>query len=480
MESLYQKLMEYSNSDYYPFHMPGHKRQACFNNMTKMSEMFSLDITEIEGFDNLHQPEGILRQAQERVSTLYGSEESFLLVNGSTCGILAAISAIAELGKKVIVARNCHKAVYNAIHLNRLEAVYIWPDYLEEYDIQGSIRVSQIEKALEENADIAGIILTSPTYDGIVSDVRDICKAAHKYQIPVIVDEAHGAHFSFHEDFPESAVTQGADIVINSTHKTLPALTQTALLHVQGKRIDRTRLKDYLAIYQTSSPSYLLMASIDAAMEWVEKEGVEGFEPLFTYRRKFEEGCKELKHIKIMPWEKGINDPGKLIISVKNARISGVQLYQMLWKDYQIQMEMAAPGYVLGILTPMDKEEGIDRLVKALGDVDGKIESNSSEETGGQENEIKVKIPLYHDLARPHCRMLLWEAYSKPKKWECLESATGKICGKVVNLYPPGIPILVPGEEIEQVHINQIKEALAKEMKVQGLTEDKKICTICM
>ena len=469
MESLYQKLMEYSNSDYYPFHMPGHKRQDCFKNMTILSEMHSLDITEIEGFDNLHQAEGILKKAQQRAAGLYGAEETFFLVNGSTCGILSAISAVAQEGKTLLVARNCHKAVHNGILLNRSKVEYIWPDIIEDYGIQGQISGSQVETILKRKQDICAIILTSPTYDGIVSDIRQICGLAHGYGIPVIVDEAHGAHFAFHEDFPESAVKQGADIVINSTHKTLPALTQTALLHVQGRLIDRSRLKDYLGVYQTSSPSYLLMASIDGAMEWIGKREAAGFEPLIGLRKALDEKCRNLEHIQIMPWVKGENDPGKIVISVKNTNVSGQELYQILLEKYQIQMEMAAPTYVLGILTPMDTLEGIERLAKALNQTDHELSMSPN-----QKDYTIVDI-----YTKPQCKMTLWDAGQKEKHWENLENASGSICGKMVSLYPPGIPILLPGEEIGEIHVRQIKEALTLGMKVHGVSEDKKICIIC-
>lgn len=492
MESLYQKLMEYSNSDYYPFHMPGHKRQDCLEDMTMLSEMHSLDITEIEGFDNLHQAEGILKEAQQRAASMYGAEETFFLVNGSTCGILSAISAVAKDGKKLLVARNCHKAVHHGILLNRTEVEYIWPDILEEYDIQGPVPCDQVEEAIRKNRDISGIILTSPTYDGIVSNIREICKVAHQYGLPVIVDEAHGAHFAFHEDFPESAVKQGADIVIHSTHKTLPAFTQTALLHVQGGLIDRSRLKDYLGIYQTSSPSYLLMASMDGAMAWIEKNGSEGFEPLMNLRKEFDEKCRNLKHIEIMPWIKGENDPGKLIISVKNTDMSGQELYQLLFEKYQIQMEMVAPTYVLGIVTPMDTVDGIHRLTEALNQIDhGIAEAQNQRDDKITEVQKQIddrisiayekdkKLPFYHTLSKPQCKMTLWDAYQKEKQWESLENAVGRICGKMISLYPPGIPILLPGEEIGEIHVNQIKDALALGMKVHGVAEGKKICIIC-
>jgi len=257
LEDLYSKLMAYGNSDVYPFHMPGHKRNK------KFDEFYKMDITEIEGFDNLHHPESIILEAEQRAAHLFGAEETFFLVNGSTSGILAAISSISKEGSTVLVARNSHKSVYHGIYLNNLKVTYLIPDVIEEFDINGGIDPEEVRICMEHNKEIAGVIITSPTYDGVVSDIRKIADIVHEYGIPLIVDEAHGAHFPLWDEAPESAISCGADMVIHSLHKTLPSLTQTALLHVNGNIVDRDKIRRFLGIYQSSSPSYVLMASID-------------------------------------------------------------------------------------------------------------------------------------------------------------------------------------------------------------------------
>ena len=257
-EHLLEKLEEYSQSDYYPLHMPGHKR-----NISHFGDPFRLDITEIDGFDNLHHAEGVLLEAQQRAAALYGAEESFYLINGSTCGILAAISACTKRGGRILMGRNCHKAAYHGVFLNGLKAAYLYPETDFVRGINGAVTPETVRKALREQHPEA-VFLTSPTYDGVVSDIRSIAEIVHKAGAILIVDEAHGAHFAMSPYFPESALSCGADLVINSLHKTMPSLTQTALLHVQGKRVDRERLKMYLGIYQSSSPSYVLMAGMDA------------------------------------------------------------------------------------------------------------------------------------------------------------------------------------------------------------------------
>ena len=251
-DRLYKKLEEYGKSDFYPFHMPGHKR-----NPLAVEGDFPVerDITEIDGFDNLHHAEDILKRAQEDTARLYGVLESFYSINGSSGAILAAVSAAVDKGGQILVARNCHKAVYHAIYLRELSATYIYPHEDPKLGINGGISPGRVEMYLAENPDIQAVLITSPTYDGIVSDVARIAEIAHHYGVPLIVDEAHGAHFRFSDYFPVSAAQLGADVVINSVHKTLPCLTQTGVLHLCSDRVSRQKLKRILGIYQSSSPS---------------------------------------------------------------------------------------------------------------------------------------------------------------------------------------------------------------------------------
>ena len=304
-ELLIERLKKYRKSDMYPFHMPGHKRAKGIK--LSFPDPFSVDITEIDGFDNLHHAEGILKDSMEWASCLYGSDRTWYLVNGSTCGLLSAISAAVSHGGKILVSRNCHKAVYHGIYLNHLEAVYVYPQPVPGLGIQGGILPEDVEKALKEEPDIQAVLMVSPTYDGIVSDVKAIADVAHKAGIPLIVDEAHGAHFAYGDAFPKSALELGADAVIQSVHKTLPSLTQTALLHVKNNRpdggcyLDIKKIERYLQIYQSSSPSYVLMASIENSiflMDQYRKEGkVAEFEAdLLKIRKKME----KMKYLRLV------------------------------------------------------------------------------------------------------------------------------------------------------------------------------------
>ena len=267
-DTLFEMLKEHDRNGIKPFHMPGHKR-----NKEKMPDInpYTIDITEIDGFDDLHHPTGCIAYAEKRAAELYNSQKTYFLINGCTGGILAAISACAVKGGKILLARNSHKSAYNAVLINRLEPLYVWPDK------KGTVTDRDIDDMLKENDDISCVFITSPTYEGAVSNIRRIADVVHSYGKPLIVDEAHGAHMKFSEIFPESAVDCGADIVIHGIHKTIPSLTQTALLHVNGDIADIKMLERYLAVYQSSSPSYVLMGAIDYSMSYIEHDGEKDF-----------------------------------------------------------------------------------------------------------------------------------------------------------------------------------------------------------
>ena len=343
MEYLYEKLEAYGKSDYYGFHMPGHKRNS---DVTQANLPYGIDITEIEGFDNLHHAEEIIREAEVRAASMYHAEETHYLINGSTAGILSAVMGCTKKGGKILMARNCHKSVYHAVFLNELRPVYIYPEFDETMELNMAVSPEKIERLLEEHKEVQAVVLTSPTYDGVLSDIERISEIVHQKKIPLIVDEAHGAHFGFHPYFPENANTKGADVVIHSLHKTLPALTQTALIHLNGTRIDRRKIRNYLHIFQTSSPSYVLMASMDECLRMVAEQGDVLFE---TYVKNLESKrgeLKKLKHIRLMETEEF--DRSKLVLSVKdtilkkeNRVFTGKMLYPSngaCWRYQQDQM----------------------------------------------------------------------------------------------------------------------------------------------
>ncbi len=471
---LNEKLACYAKSDYYPFHMPGHKRADLgFENPYK------IDITEIDGFDNLHQAEGILLELQERLRDLCNSKKSYYLINGSTCGILSAIGALTKSGDTIIMARNCHKSVYNAVKLFKLKSFYVYPERMI-CGIQGDIKPNLIEDALKKNQNAKLVIITSPTYDGIVSDVKKIAEIAHKYHAYLIVDEAHGAHFSFSEYFPESAIGLGADIIIQSFHKTLPSFTQTAVLHIAGNRVAEEKIEEMLTIFQSSSPSYILMAGIAQCVQLLEQSGKRLF---YEYQKKLEvfyHRCSQLQHLHVLtdrdylPYHVYNIDKSKILVCTKNTFVSGKTLYQKLLDCYHLQMEMHSSQYVLGMTSIMDTQEGFDRLVYALHEIDQTLNKESSlnrDSSYDLNYDHDIEISLKDAYAPRKKIMEISEVDDYLPKQTQLEDCIGKASAEYIYLYPPGIPMIVPGEVITKQLIDALQSCKKLGLNVQGMKD---------
>lgn len=485
MKSLYGQLSAYRKSGCYPFHMPGHKRNMGRNGF---EDPFSFDITEIEGFDNLHHAQGILLEAQQRAAELYGARETYFLVNGSTAGILSAVSGCVPRGGRLLMARNCHKAVYHAAFLSDLDTVYVYPEKERVYGLNGGILPGEVERLLLETPGIGAVVITSPTYDGIVSDVRGIAAIVHRYGIPLIVDEAHGAHLKFHPYFPKSAVDQGADVVIQSVHKTLPALTQTALLHICGPYADAERIRRYLSVYQTSSPSYVLMASIDRCVELLAREeedrrtgGKESgplFEAFIERLSRFRSRAKSLSCLHLAGEEiagtAGIYglDRSKLVISGKAAGISGSGIQRILREKDRIELEMAAGSYALGISTVMDTGEGFLRLFKALKSLDGEILTGCAKRAETADNgALEASETEGEALIRPEKVRRLSEAELAAREERPLRETEGCVSAEYIYLYPPGIPIIAPGERISRELLWQLERYQKSGLTLEGMRD---------
>ena len=460
MEHLLDKLKKNRDSGIYPYHMPGHKRRP-FGELNR--ELCGIDITEIDGFDNLHQSTGTLAQLQQQAARLYGAEESFYLVNGSTSGVLSAISAVLPQGGHILMARNCHKSAYHGIYLRNLKVSYLYPPVLTGYDIFDAITLEQIKMALEAEPKIGAVLIVSPTYEGRIADIRRIAEIVHERNIPLIVDEAHGAHLGLTEEGPENSCKAGADLVIHSVHKTLPALTQAALLHVNGSRIDREKLRRFLRIYQTTSPSYILMASIDNALQFVELEGSEAFTEFAVNYGNMLEDLKSCKQLRILPWETGRQDLGKLVISVKDTGMTGKELYDILLHRYGLQLEMAAESYVLAMFTVNDEPEGYKRMTLALLEIDHELGRRNSSETS------EVSKQDFMLFTKPVSKIPLTEAWDMETEETELAKSAGRCVGEFINLYPPGVPVLVPGEEITEELRVRIQGWIEGGLAVQGV-----------
>ena len=347
--------------------MPGHKRHEVEGFPKQITE---LDITEITDFDNLHQAEGIILKAQQNVAQAYGAEESFFLINGSTCGILSAISTAVPFGGHLLIARNCHKSVYHGAYLRHLKLSYIYPQVNEAFDICEAVTPQQVAVMLQADKSIQAVLIVSPTYEGRIADVKGIAEVVHDRGLPLIVDEAHGAHLGFDESFAVNSGRLGADLVINSVHKTLPAMTQTALLHCNGTLIDRDKLKQFLHIYQSSSPSYIMMASIEQAVQTAvyHKEFFKQFKERWVGLLKKLQSLQQIRVLYEEP-ERKKHDIGKLIISTKGTKMSGKQLADVLRLKFHLEMEMACETYVLAMFTIADTPGGdyLDIIYKVLG-----------------------------------------------------------------------------------------------------------------
>lgn len=449
MEFLYDKLKKYSQSGFYGFHMPGHKRNS---RLTGADLPYDIDITEIEGFDDLHHARGILKEAQERAASLYHAEETYYLVNGSTAGLLSAILGSTKPGDRIIMARNCHKSVYNAVYINGLRPVYVYPVKSGETGINGAVDVRQIRACLEKYPDIRAAVITSPTYDGVVSDVSAISSCLHKFGIPLILDEAHGAHFGFHPYFPDNGNDCGADLVIHSLHKTLPSMTQTALLHMNGNLAQRDEIRRYLHMLQSSSPSYVLMASMDECVRLLEKNGRELFDRYVSLLSEFRCKLGKLHHLNL--FETGDYDRSKILITSEHTflndkeetkKYTGKQLYYDLNHKYLLQMEMAALNYVIAITSVGDTREGFQRLFNALSEIDGKLSII-------EKNEINDSILSDSEYQYPVNEQVFTEREMKKYINKQInlnfKDAVDCISTEYAYVYPPGIPLVVPGERI--------------------------------
>lgn len=438
--NLLYKLDNYSKDGLIPFHMPGHKRNESF----APNDAYLIDITEIDDFDDLHHPEECLKSAMDRAAELFGAKRTFFLVNGCTGGILSAISATCNRGEHILLARNSHKSAYNAVMLNGLKVTYVWPKGEIMGLPCGMIQPVDVENAFMYNPDIKCVFITSPTYEGVVSDIARIADIVHQNNAILIVDEAHGAHMQFGDMFPESSITEGADIVIHGIHKTLPSLTQTALLHITSDRVDIHAVKHYLGIFQSSSPSYVLMGAIDYCMDFLENDGKEYFGLYCRRLRDVYRKLSSLKKLKVLPYS-ATRDASKIVISTLNSGIDGLTLYHMLREEYNLQPEMSLPQYTIMMTSVLDDKNALNRLTDAILKIDNICEDICNK------NTCNIAIPSCHTSGGFH-----------GNESTCSHIIPGSIAEDMLYVYPPGIPIVVPGETYTEEIIANINHYIDK------------------
>lgn len=438
--SLLEKLEKLSAGDTLPMHMPGHKRRDLGGDLP-----YALDITEIDGFDDLHHRSGILKDLSGRAAKLRNAANAFPLVNGSTLGILSSIYALTEPGDTVIIARNCHKSVYHACEIRNLNVLYVYPELSSEGFFL-SVTAEKVKTALESCPDAKLVIITSPTYEGIISDIKGIADAVHSFGAELIVDAAHGAHLGFSHRFPKDALSLGADISVESLHKTLPSLTQTAMLYT-AEGIDCEAIEYALDIFETSSPSYPLLVSIEKCCDFIEENGPGIFDEYSKNIEEFRRSVRCLKKLEVTDYsgKNGIYDfdKGKIVISCLHTGMSGFALADKLRRDYHIEPEMSAPQYAICMTSVCDSAENFSRLAEALIDIDSSANESES-----------LNIPVYPAAVKI---MSVTKAQRNKHKRLSFMLASGRISAEYLWAYPPGIPVIVPGELISDDVVKYIE-----------------------
>ncbi len=431
-----------------PMHMPGHKRNALL--APYLDDLgAALDITEIHSFDNLHNAQGVLRESMVLAAQVFGARHTIYSVNGATAGILAGIGALTKPKDKVLVARNCHLSVINALRLFGLRPVFLQPPLLADWSIFGSLDIEAVADALRTHPDAALLVLTSPTYEGVISDVAGIVAAAHAAGMPVLVDEAHGAHLDLSPDFFGGAVRGGADVVVQSLHKTLLSLTQTAVIHAREEHTAR-EIRNRMRMLETSSPSYLLLASIDGCVRLLAQRKEPLMDAWYDALLAFHAAVRGLTHLRILTSEnapQGIHalDPSKLLIHTGGTGLSGKIFAVRLRNDHGIECEMALPNSVLAMTGMGDTKETLLQLAQALLALDDA--GNATAEN---------TIPAW---PQPETALPMDEAAMQPYELVPFANATGRISAEVVTLYPPGAPLLVPGERVTAEVIAMLRHA---------------------
>lgn len=453
------------------FHMPGHKGRG------QAFALYDYDITEIPGADNLHDARGIIAQAQEKLAAIYQSDEAAILVNGTTTGIHSAILGSCRPGAQLLVPMNCHRAVFGALGLGRLEGVFITPEIEENMGFARSISVASVQQALVENPKIGGMILTNPSYYGTISDVKKIAAVLHDQGKFLIVDEAHGAHLRFSDRLPQDAVTAGADVVIQSTHKILGSLTQSSLIHFQGSLVDRTKIKSFLSLLQSSSPSYPLMISVEEAVDAADEKGESVFNTIVVAHQKYCQQQNGQEPIILYGGNTPEQDYDRSKWLFQTRGIAGTEVAARLSASYGIQCEMSGANYVLAMTGMGTNRDDLARLTQAIYDIN---------------KTIRWELPAEKEPRRPTRRwdhidftaavqtqMPLWEALA----WEhrdkmALDMAGGQLVGDFIIPYPPGIPVLLPGSWISPEMVVYLNDLLDRKVAVVGIDADRTVTII--
>ncbi|CAM3094552.1 aminotransferase class I/II-fold pyridoxal phosphate-dependent enzyme [Paenibacillus sediminis] len=483
---LYDALLDYKNHRYKSFHVPGHKNGQVYINAgrpNKFSEVMEIDLTEIIGTDDLHHPEGVIREAQELAARCFGAEQTFFLVGGSTVGNLALIlSVCTEPGDILLVQRNVHKSVLNGLMLAGANAVFLAPQVDVETGLATTPSVDTVNRALERYPHAKGLLVTSPNYYGMGTDLTSLAEACHSYGIPLLVDEAHGAHYGQHPALPRNALASGADGVVQSTHKMLAAMTMGAMLHIQGKLLNRELIRQRLAIVQSSSPSYPIMASLDLSRHLLDVEGDNLFHSGLAVVEAFKNGLNKIPHIGLLQPSTWANDayitqdPFKVVLYDKNGKLSGYDLQREL-ERYGCIPEMSDERYVVLVFSIGSTTEDAKYLLEALQHI--YEEAHQSIPFNDKEQIDFVEFSTWNntaDISEPVPFRLSPVSQDRIDKVTVQESA-GRTAAEMIIPYPPGIPIVYPGELITDELASKLIKLSDQHVKCQG-TADPTLKTI--
>ncbi|MBU3087322.1 aminotransferase class I/II-fold pyridoxal phosphate-dependent enzyme [Clostridium gasigenes] len=466
---LFSALMEYVDRDTLPLHVPGHKKGVGIDAEFKKfigENPFKIDVTVFKLVDSLHHPTGPIKKAQELTADAYGADASFFSIHGTSGAIQAMIMSAVNDGEKIIVPRNVHKSITAGIILSGAIPIFMQPELDKKLGIAHGVPPETVKKTLEEHPDAKAVLIINPTYYGVATDLKKIAEIVHSHNIPLLVDEAHGPHLAFSDTLPLSSLEAGADICAQSTHKIIGSLTQASLLHVKSKYIDPKRVQQILNLMQTTSPSYILMASLDCSRRQIALHGKELLQSTIELCAYTRDEINKIPGLYCFG-EEVLGSPGsysfdstKLTISSRELGITGFELDMILSNKYHIQMELSDFYNTLAVGSFGDTKEGMDRLLKALKEI-------SSEHFG-----TKKYIQDFLDIPSIPKKILNpREAFYSDKISIPLKESLGKISGEFLLAYPPGIPLLCPGEEVTQDILDYVEDLKSANLYVQG-TED--------
>ncbi|MEM9905915.1 MAG: aminotransferase class I/II-fold pyridoxal phosphate-dependent enzyme [Cyanobacteria bacterium P01_D01_bin.44] len=444
------------------FYTPGHKRGQGISDLHRSvlgAEVFRVDLPELSELDNLFAPEAVISQAQALAAEAFGAEHTYFLANGSTCGIEAAILATCGPGDKLILPRNVHRSAISGLILSGVMPVFVSPVYDDGWQLATGVTPRAIEAALTEHPDAKAVLIVSPTYQGICADVAEIAAITHRYGIPLMVDEAHGPHFAFHADLPTPALQAGADMVIQSTHKVLSALTQAAMLHVQGGRCDRNRLQQALQLTQSTSPSYLLLASLDAARHQMANQGSALMARTLALSEQAIQALSQGASLRLLNQSdlpKGFRlDPTRLTLDISSLGMTGFDADDLLNQQFRVTAELPTLTLLTFIISLGNTVSDIEQLVTA---VEALVQNPFDQPRISPKS--KIQNPTHYPLPTTHHSLPPLsprQAFFAPSKACPLADAAGQISAEAVCAYPPGIPTLMPGEAITEAAIAQLQ-----------------------